>query len=356
MLDIFKNRSVFYMAGIIVLLLIVILIIRIPYTIKVPCHIVGQKEWALIQVEPDKMISKTFDNKEDKTLGFTLLQFAREDFVNYKQYSTDDTWIDKNDPIANIVSLNNKLSMADLKGELEKARDNLAIASAGEKQALLEEAERALELANIQFSAYEPQYLRNKELYESNLISSSEWEITRATYDAYQSNIALQEARLEVMRTGEKSEIVRYMQDHIEQLRSQVQLMDTKLAMGDLRAPFSGIISYPSQDSLICLIENVDSVLCKLPVIAPEIRYLEPGQEITIRLFESNEEQQAELIKIGHRSKLINGTPSYIITGYLNSDSEDILPGMSGIAQIQCGNISLVELLFRSFNKYMMQF
>jgi hypothetical protein len=354
MRDSLKNRNI-YLVGIVFILIILMLIIKFPYNIKVPCQIVGQKEWALIQVEPDKILNKTFDNKEDKTVSFTLLQFAREDFVKFKQYPTDENWIDKDDPIANIVSLDNQISMANLAGELEKAHDNLSIASVGEKQALLEEAERSLELANIQFSAYEPQYLRNKELYENNLISSSEWEITRAMYDGYQSNIALQEARLEVVRTGEKNEIVRYMKDHVEQLKSQVQLMDKKMAMGDLRAPFSGLISYPSQDSIICLIENVDSLLCKLPVTAPDRKYLESGQEITIRLFENNEAQQAEIINIGHRSKFINGIPSYIITGYINSVSDEILPGMSGIAEIQCAKITLIEHIFRSFNKYMMQ-
>lgn len=343
------------MVGVILLLIIVMLTLKLPYNIKVPCQIVGQKEWALIQVEPDKILSKTFNNAEDKTVHFTLLQFAREDFVKFKQYPVDENWIDINDPIANIISIDNQISKANLLGELEKARDNLAIASVGEKQALLEEAERALELANIQFSAYEPQYLRNKELYGKNLISSSEWEISRATYDGFQSNIALQEARLEVMRTGEKSEIVRYMKDHVEQLKSQVQLMDTKLAMGDLRAPFSGLISYPSQDSIICLVENIDSLLCKLSITAPELKYVEPGQKIIIRLFENTKDQEAEVLNIGKRSKLINGSPSYIITGYVFSASDNTLPGMSGIAEIQCDNITLVEHLFRSFNKYTMQ-
>jgi len=329
--------------------------IKFTYTIKVPCQIVGQKEWTLIQVEPDKIISKIYDNRKDVTLNFTLLQFAREDFVQFRQISMDEDWVSKDDPIASFNSLDNQISMANLTGELEKAHTNLAVVTAGEKQALLEEAERALDLANIQFTAYEPQYLRNKELYENNLISSAEWEITRATYEGFISNKALQTARLEVMRTGEKDEIIRYTQDHLEQLRSQVQLMNTKLAMGNINAPFDGVISYPSQDSIICLVEKVDTLLCKLPAPAPELKYIKAGSEITIRLFEIPGEHLGELLDVSHRMKLINGLPGYILTGYLNSDSNEASPGMTGIAEVQCDNVTIIEHLVRSFNKYLMQ-
>jgi hypothetical protein len=354
MRKILKNKLI-YIIGSIVILLILLITIKFPYDIKVPCQIMAQKEWALIQIETDKLLSKIYDNTEDRILNFTLLQFAREDFVQFKQYSAEENWINKNDPIANITSLDNQISLSNLTGELEKARDNLAIVSAGEKQALLEEAKRALELANIQFDAYEPQYLRNKELFEKKLISSAEWEITRATYDGFKSNISLQKARLDVMQTGEKNEIIRYTQDHIAQLRSQVQLMNKKMALGDIRAPFDGLISYPTQDSIICLLENVDSLLCKLPVSAAELKYLETGQEISIRLFETGREHKAELLVIGHRSKFINGSPSYVVTGYLSSETDEINPGMSGIATVHCDNITLLEHLIRSFNIYAIQ-
>jgi hypothetical protein len=355
MSDLLKNRY-FYLLGSLIIAVIILLIVRFPYDIKVPCQIVGQKSWALIQVEPDKLISKTYDNNYDKTLNFTLLQFDREDFVQFQHFLKEDIWIYKDDPVAKVMSLDNQIRFANLSGELEKARDNLAIATAGEKEALTEEAERALELARIQFEAYAPQYQRNKELYKKNLISPSEWEITRATYDGYQSNIALQEARLEVMRTGEKDEIVRYMQDHVTQLQNQVQLMDTKMGLGDIRAPFDGIISYPSQDSVLCLIENTDSLLCKFPIPAAELKYVNSGQTISIRLYETDKEYEAILLNSGRRSKILNGLPVYIGTGYLHSDTEDAAPGMAGIAEVHCDAVSLVELLYRSFNTYVMKY
>jgi hypothetical protein len=354
MIEIIRNKKII-IPLIVILLLILMVTIKFPYNINVPCQIVGQQEWALIQVEPDKIVSKMFDNREDRTLNFTLLQFAREDFVQLRQFTAIENWINQDDAIANITSLDNQLALTHLSGELDKAHDNLAIVSAGEKKALQEEAEHAAELAEIQYAAYKPQYIRDKELFDNNLISSAEWEISRATYDGYKSNIALQRARLEVMRTGEKNEILRYMNNQIELLNGQVQLMKTKMALGNIRAPFSGIISYPSQDSIICLVENVDSLLCKIPLIASELRYVERGQGINIHLFETSGEHQAEVIKIGQRSKLINGMPSYIVTGYLNSTSDDVRPGMSGIAKVQCESITVLEHLSRSFKKYTMQ-
>jgi PDZ domain-containing secreted protein len=172
MIEIIRNKKII-IPLIVILLLILMVTIKFPYNINVPCQIVGQQEWALIQVEPDKIVSKMFDNREDRTLNFTLLQFAREDFVQLRQFTAIENWINQDDAIANITSLDNQLALTHLSGELDKAHDNLAIVSAGEKKALQEEAEHAAELAEIQYAAYKPQYIRDKELFDNNLISSA---------------------------------------------------------------------------------------------------------------------------------------------------------------------------------------
>jgi len=349
-----KNKRIFFPL-IIIIMLAIVFMIKFPYTVDAPCQVFGQREWALIQTEPDKVLSKTYDNIKNRTLGFTLLQFAREDFVQFKQFATVERWIYKNDAIANITSLDNQLALNNLIGEMDKARDNLAIVSVGEKEALQEEAKHAAELAEIQFAAYEPQHKRNKELFEKNLISSTEWEISRATYDSFKSNIDLQHSRLEVMQTGEKTEIQRYMIDQVELMNNQVHLMKSKIALGNIRAPFDGLITYPAQDSIICLVENVDSLLCKLPIPASDLKYVEVGQKIKFRLFEADDDQIAEVLSIAQRSKMINGAPGYLVTGYIDEPSDVVKPGMSGVAQIQCKSISMLEHLSRSFSKYLMK-
>jgi hypothetical protein len=131
--------------------------------------------------------------------------------------------------------------------------------------------------------------------------------------------------------------------------------MDTKMSMANLKAPFDGLISYPSQDSIICLIEDVDSLLCKFPVPAPELKYIKPGQEINITLFEKGNEDHAKIIDISRRIKLINGVPSYIVTGYVYNTTDETTPGMTGIAEVQGDTVTLIELILRSFHNYMMR-
>ena len=118
MIELIKNNKVIYPL-IAILLLILMITIKFPYNINAPCQIVGQKEWALIQVEPDKIVSKIYDNREDRTHNFTLLQFAREDFVQFRQFSVRENWINQDEAIANITSLDNQLTLTNLSGELE---------------------------------------------------------------------------------------------------------------------------------------------------------------------------------------------------------------------------------------------
>ena len=157
------------------------------------------------------------------------------------------------------------------------------------------------------------------------------------------------------MQTGEKTEILRYMNDQINLINSQVNLTASKIALGNIQAPFDGLISYPAQDSIICLVENVYSLLCKLPISAAELKYVEVGHLIRIRLFERDEDQMAEILSVSERSKLMNGMPGYLVTGYIETSSDKIRPGMSGVARVQCESISVLEHLSRSFSKYLMK-
>ena len=85
----YLNNRFIYILGTIVILIILMITMKFSYTIKMPCQIVGQKEWALIQVEPDKIISKIYDNGEDTDLwalnnNFVSIVPSSHDLTNYK--------------------------------------------------------------------------------------------------------------------------------------------------------------------------------------------------------------------------------------------------------------------------------
>jgi hypothetical protein len=348
------DKTKYIILAVAVVLLLIFLLVKFPYNIKAPCFITAQKEWALIQVETDKLLSRVIDHANGSVTNYTLLQFDREDFVqiNLQSLTSDHQRINKGDTIANVYSSDNHLLMVNLVGELEIARRNRSMVSSGEKTAVQEEALQALNMARIEFDAFVPQYQRKKKLYDQTLIGVEEWETTQSTYDLYQSNINRQQARLEAMQSGEKQEMIQFYEARVEQIREQLVLLQKKLDMETIISPLAGTLTTTGGDSILCRVERFDTLLLKIALPAPELKYTLPGQNISVFAQETGKTYTASIIKIRQRSQLINGTLKYIITGKIENPALELMPGMSGLAKIHGESVTLYGQFVRALNRY----
>jgi xanthine/uracil/vitamin C permease (AzgA family) len=134
------------LSAVFLLVLIALLTVKTPYTIKAPCRIIAQNEWTLTQIQPDKLSAELVKNDSNIVKYFSLLQFDRQDFVEFSMapHVFQGMSVNSGDVIGNMVSSENRLLLVELKGELEKAKASLLSLSTGEKEALQAEAEQAI--------------------------------------------------------------------------------------------------------------------------------------------------------------------------------------------------------------------
>jgi hypothetical protein len=349
-----KQNKIIVLAAVIIFFAL-IAGLKFPYKIKTPFYIVSQKEWTLVRIDAEKIRSRLIDNSGGKVLSFSLMQYDREDFVlfNLNQKLVNHQKINKSDSIAVFSSSKNQMMLANFKGELQKANANLEMVRSGEKEALQEEAFQSLKMAEVELSAIEPQYLRKKDLQEKNLISVEEWEIIKGAYNIAKSNVMIANARLNAIRSGEKNEIINYMQAQIDLIHDQISLMKKKLNQEIIRSPINGILSFFDNDSIICKVDLEDSVLIRMAVPAGEIKYIKPGQKMDIYISDTGKSYNAFVLNIHQRSIIVNSIPMYIINGQFEENHENIFPGMTGFAGIKATGMSVYERLgmeIRRFN------
>jgi hypothetical protein len=340
--------------AIFVVILIVLVAVKFPYNIKAPCQIVPKTEWSLIRVNPDKLKSRVLDNGDRKILSYALLQYDREDFVQFEMNPQlqNNQQITAGDTIAALSSSKNQMTLANYEGELEKALANLAMVSTGEKVALQEEALEALRMAEIEYEAFEPQHKRKMELFQKDLIGAEEWEITQASYNIYQRNVVMARARLNAIRSGEKQEIIHYMQAQIDLLIEQIKLSRNKMNLEIIRSPLHGRLIFSGSDSVICKVERVDTLLARMAIPAGELKYTTPGQNVDILISENGNYYTAEVINVHKGNFFINGLPVYILTARIENKMDDLLPGMSGYAKLNAESVTLLTRLVREFRRY----
>ncbi len=338
------------------LIMIFLIIFKIPYNIKAPCRIIAHHEWTLTQIQPDKLSAKLVKNDSNIVKYFSLLQFDRQDFVEFYMapHIFQGISVKSGDVLGNIESSENRLLLVNLKGELEKAKASILSLSTGEKKELQAEAEQAIKYARAELNAFKPKLERSRVLYQQELISKEDWEIAEASYEALRLNIILQEARLKVLQTGEKKERIQITEADIKRLQDQIEILKRKIELEVIKSPMDGVIIDSNlEQGILCQISKIDSMVIQIPINEGQRTYMKAGQKIRFYTIDRKVSFSGFVWFISNQARMVAGKPMVILTSVVKNPNNQLIPGSTGYAKIYCEKISLLKRLQREFNLYL---
>ena len=332
--------------------------VKWPFVVQAQCYFSAVEEWELVQDNPARLISRLKDNARMKIPAYTLLQFARQDFVRFSIGSdlTPGKTVEKDRILGEIVSSESQILFANLQGQVNKARANLQSFRTGEKVAVQNEAVEALNYAKTQLNVFLPQYERNRKLHQQKLISDEEWELSQKTEELLRQNIQLQDARLKVVQSGEKQEAVRTMQEEVGRFESQLQQLQRKISLGQIRNPIAGVFSASSGDSILCCVSRIDSVVSTMIIRSDMIPFVREGQRVVVRQWETGFRKTGAVLAVETKGTLVAGRPEFMVTAVLPNDGGAVRSGMIGRASILTDRASLLERIRRAWNRRAGQF
>jgi hypothetical protein len=344
-----------FFASIFCLFLIIFLgFFPFPRNVKGPCRFVAQVEWSLIQIESDKVISRIVRNDSNIVKNYSLLQFNRQDFVQFSLIPgiAPGSLIEKGQTVGKLNSLENEYFLAQLDRLLKGARANLEVLKSGEKNAIQEEALRALEYAREELAAYEPQWERSSELFENNLISQEEWDSVQATRSLYDKSVRLYEAKFDVVKSGMKNESVIAMEVEIASLENQVSILKAKSSMEEIRSPINGIFANTCEESLLCQIQSIDTIIVQIAIPAEQSKYLKVGQDVKIWCSDGFYSFDTQVMSIGNQAYMVLGNPMIVALTKIKNPKNVLYQGITGTASISCGKFSLFERMVDSWKMF----
>lgn len=342
--------------GILAVLLLVSLFLKFDYTIKGPGRFIAQTEWTISQMEQDKLLTRLLSNDFAQNTEMSLFHVNRPDYISFrvKDGLAVGDRLPTGEIVAQIASIEDQLRLTSSLGKLQQANAQLAAQKTGLKRALQEEADRTLQLSKAQLAAYEPVLKRQQELYNQNLISSQEFEITRAQHELYQIDVALQEARVRTARTGEKAEVLAVIEAQIRAAADELVLLQKKAAAETFRTPIEGILVQPdiAVGELLHLCKT-DTMVVQMPVKITDIQYVKPGHKVLLYVFgEGRKPRQSTIIGISQTTRMVNLQPMYIATAYVENLDQKLLYGMTGAFVIMTGKATLMEMIHRSWKNF----
>lgn len=347
---IIKEKSSIIWIGIFFLIVIVIFLpFKIPYSINTPGKILPVKEWIVIKGPDGRLITQLKNNRFGTINNYSVSQFERGDAVQFtlKPNIVSGAYVAADDTVASIYSNEIERQYFQLKGELGVAIASLEMNKTGEKISVINEEKNQLEYRKKQVEEYKKQFDRIEVLFSKNMVSQEEYEIAKSKYELNEINIKISEAHLQSLITGSKPEQLNYIKAEISSLKNQVNILQKRFENYTLVSPLNGIVNQIYGDDTILVISDTTEYVIISPVKWEEKDFITLNQKLKVKIPDSRFEYDATVIRSENGVHLLNRKQVFLITSLLNNKSNDMIYGLMVQCSIKCNSISTLEYISR---------
>lgn len=347
-----NKKTIIWIGLLLIILLVLILPFKIPYSINSSGKLFPAKEWIISRGTDGRLITVLRNNASGISSDYSVSQFERGDAIQFAirpNISAGDG-IAKNDTIASIYSNEIERQFAELKGELETAKASLAAIESGEKQATVKEEEARLDYMKKQAEEQKKIYKRLETLYRKNLASQEEYEIAKGTADLNDINIKIAEAHLQSVQTGMKKEEIDLIKTQIQSLQKQIDILQKRFDHYTLISKISGVAnSVLGSDTLLTISDTTEFVVI-IPVKWEEKKYLSINQEVKLTIPDGGGSFLASISRIDEKVHQLYGTQVVLVTAVLEGKPTGVTPGLIIECKIKCEAVRTISFMNRIFN------
>jgi hypothetical protein len=311
------TRTILIGVGI-VLLLILLLPIHLPYNLIVQGKVLPGQVWLLQRQTDGSMLVTLRDHRQNIVASYTAYQVERGDVLsfNLSPRLRSDGQVTTGDTIGFIHSNVINGEMANLRGSLDVARSVLYVNNTGEKQSLVEAARNQLSLSREQAQLQNKILERQKDLYDSNLVSREMYEITQGTSKIYDLQALVAEAQLKALETGSKPEQIQLSLSEINSLESEIKVLEQRLDQFVLISPLQGeLFTSFSAESLMFIADT--SRLVYMPVGLRDLAEVKVSQLFQVRTPVGAEVINGKIVRIDQLVQRLNDQQVFFAIGLL---------------------------------------
>ena len=322
---------------------------KFPYSLEVAGKILPHKQWVVTQSLNGVLTAILRNNEQGKIDSYFVTESERGDPVslNIHRSIVPGTYVAKGDTIGWIDSNELERQIAQLNGELQSQKALLNVASTGEKESMVLEAERVLEHARETFDEHQKIVARLEKLSGSGFVPYQDYEIALSTQNLFTINIGIAEAQLQSLQTGLKQEEVEVISSQITSLEKEIDTLLERSENYTLTSPLSGVFETTPGDTLVN-IGDISSYAVIIPLKLKNRNYVNLQQKVKYTIEGINNSFYGEILKLGNVVHILNGEQVLLVTASLDAQSKDLLIGTVVKCSIVCEPLTPREHLVRS--------
>ncbi len=346
------TRRTILLIFLILAILVLFLPIKVYYSFESTAVVYPSQEWTLKRGADDSYISELQDYKTNAITHLKSYKFERGDIaeVHLKPGLKSNDFIKQTDTIGFIHSfyIENEISRLENLREVEEASLNAHLT--GEKQSLIDQAEKKLEFARQQLSLEKKKYDRQLKLFSDSIISPAQFEGDENDYRLAEINVEISDNELDVLRTGQKSEDIKYIQQVIDSYSREIETLKNQKQHYFIQSPIDGVVSFNNVEGNIVNVSDTSQYILKIPVKVNNIPYLNKISGIRFSIPGYTEETDASFINLDETVNIRSNQQMVIAKALVNRNIYKVYPGMAVQCKVICDEITIFTFLKRGIH------
>lgn len=343
-----KTINRYFVLLFITVILITLLPIKYPITIKSYGKLYPAKELYITKVQNESISTEYIDRLHGGLRNYSINSFERGDRISFviepKLIIGSEVCV--GDTIGKIFSSRLLQLQTEMSGQIDIAIANLNVFQSQDNQSLVDEAQYQVEYAQTQFENQKIVFDRISQLHINDLISDEDFDSVRTMLQLYEKEIQIAEAQLNTVLSGAKPEIINFLRSEIKALQDQHSLLIEQINQGFLISPINGIVNNPGAIDTILSIQDTTKYIAYFPILWKYASFLNKGQEVHIRVPERGV-WTGFVRLIDNNVQVIGGDARVIITVELEEGYSNINVGQVVECKIHFKSATILNKILR---------
>ena len=276
-----SKSTLIVLAGVVIVILLLVIPVRVPGTVSAYGKVMAASEWVLMRSDNGMIISVLRDNRTGAVRQYDVTQLERGDAFSFSMLKDVATAVVRlGDTVAWTLSTDVEYELAALRGSLAVAEAALDAARAGEKQELVDEAQRRVTYARKAVEEQTALTRRLKELHARQMVSDEEFELAEDRLELLGINVGIAEAQFAAGSSGARPAEIRQRSEEIEAIRGEIRAMEQRLALSTHVSPVSGRMRMSRAADTLLVVEDTTNMLLLMPVSIGDLARIEKGSAV----------------------------------------------------------------------------
>jgi len=325
-------------------ILIILLPIKFPITVKSYGKIYPAKEWYITKVQNESIATEYIDRLHGGLTKYSINSFERGDRVTYviKPHVIIGSEVCAGDTIGRIFSSRLLQLQSEILGQINIAKANLNVFNSGENQPIIDEAQYQVEYAQTQFENQKIVFDRISQLHVKDLISDAEFDSVHTMLQLFEKEVQIARAQLNTVLSGAKPETINFLKSELKALQDRYSILTEQINQGILISPINGIINNPNAIDSILSIQDNGQYIALFPILMKYSSLLKKDQEVHIR-FPDGGVWVGVIRLIDNKAQVISGDARIIVTVELEEAYGNINVGQIVEGKINCKSTTILN-------------